>query len=179
MILTDMADFYQRRFRSELTARRIKQTTEFGQSLAKSGLFRAQLYDHTASIFALLEQDSPTLLIHFDSLISLGSTTTNLARLYNWDEEYIARVQKLYKLQEYDAQNWFEPFNKYLEARHEYRNAAQYFKCILNRSVKPDQKFNLQRIKVATFPETLNIPQDDIKMMTISTEILNIPGKTL
>ena len=132
LILDDLSDFYSRRFRSELTARRIKQTSQFARDLALSGSFRTQLYEHAASIFALMEQNSPTLLIHFESLISLGSVTKSLARQQDWNEDYIQRVQNLHKLENYDAQNWMEPFNRYLEARHEHKNAAAYFKVILN-----------------------------------------------
>ena len=175
-IMDDVAEFYTKRFRSELTARRIRQTSQFAKDLALSGQFRSQLYEHAASIFALMEQQSPMLLIHFDSLISLGSVTTRLARQQNWDEDYIQRVQNLYKVENFNAQNWMEPFNRYLEVRPDYKNSSGYFKVILNDAIKPDQRFNLSKIKVATMTESLKITQEDLKMMTISTDILSIPG---
>ena len=149
---------------------------EFAINLCNSKEFQNQLYDHAASIFALLEQGTDTLLIHFDSLMSLGSITERLARQQNWDMDYIKRVQKMYKMEEYNAQKWFEPFNKYLEVKHEYKNAASFFKIILNDAIQPDQRFNLKNIKVATLPDNLMLNQEDIKMMTLSTEILNLPG---
>ena len=171
-----MAEFYAKRFRSELTSRRITQTTKFGMDLSLSNQFRNQLYEHVASLFALMDQNSDTLLIHFESLISLGSVTKSLARQYNWDETYIERVQNLYKMEDYDAQNWFEPFNRYLEVRKDYRQAGNFFKILLNKAVKPDQHFNLQRVRIPALTEEYDIYQDDIKMISISTDILNIPG---
>ena len=175
-VMEDMAEFYTKRFRSELTARRIIQTSIFAKHLALNSQFRDQLYDHAASIFAMLEQQSPTTLIHFESLISLGSLTRSLAKQQKWDEEYIQRVQALYKMDQYEAQQWVEPFNRYLEARGDYRGAACYFKALLNHVVKPDQYFNLVKVKVATLTDNMLISQDDFKMITISTDILSIPG---
>ena len=175
-VMKDMAEFYKKRFRSELTARRILQTTKFAKDLAKNNNFRNQLYHHAASIFALLEQQSDLLLIHFDSLLSLGSVTTSLARQQKWDENYIQRVQQLYQMDKYDADAWFTPFNKYLEVRADYKNASGYFKAILNKAVKPDANFNLQRVKVATLTDNMHILLNDIKMITVSTDILSVPG---
>ena len=149
---------------------------EFAVNLCNSKEFQNQLYEHGASMFALMEQGSETLLTHFDSLMSLGTVTESLARQQNWDMNYIQRVQKMYKMDDYNAQKWFEPFNKYLEVKHEFKNAASFFKIILNDAIKPDQRFNLSDVKVATLPDYLLLTQDDIKMMTLSTEILTLSG---
>ena len=175
-IMFDYAKFCTEHFHSEITARRITQITEFAVSLAQNGVFRSQMYDHAAAIFALLDQEAQSILIHFDSLLALGSLTDNLARLYKWDEDYIERVQTLFKMDDYDAQTWMAPFNKYLEAKHDYKNAAAYFKILLNDVIKPDQKFNLKRVNISSMPSRLQIRQDDLKMMTLRMDLIHVPG---
>jgi len=175
-IMFDYARFCTEQFRSEITARRIRQIAEFVTYLAQNGTFRNQMYDHAAAMFALLDQEAQSILIHFDSLLSLGSLTNNLARLYKWDEDYIERVQNLYKMDDYDAQTWVTPFNRYLRDQHDFKNAAAYFKILLGDVVKPDQNFNLKRVNISSLPSRLNIRQDDLKMMTLRMELIHVPG---
>ena len=175
-IMYDYATFCQDRFQSEMTARRIRQIADFATGLAQNGSFRSQLYENAAAIFALLEQGSQSLLIHFDSLLTLGDLTINLARLYKWDEDYIERVQNLYQSDEHDAQTWMAPFNTYLQVKHDYKNAAAYFKLLMNESIKPDQKFNLKRVTIEQMPSRLLIKQNDLKMMTMKMDLIHVPG---
>lgn len=163
-------------FQSTLTATRIKQLADFGISLANSDAFKFQLYEHTASIFALMEQKAPNMLTHFTSIMSLGTVTESLARQHQWDMEYIHRVQALYKIEEHDAQKWMAPFNKYLERRQDFRGAAQLVKILLNDVIKPDPKFDLTKVQIPDLSDHLLIQADDLKMITLSTDILSIQG---
>ena len=169
-----MANEYIQMFGSTFTATRIRQLAEFGTNLINNETFRFQMYEHAASVFALLEQKSPNLLCHFPSLMSLGSVTESLARQHHWDMTYIKRVQDLYKLDEYDAQKWAMPLNKYLGRRPDYRGSAQMIKVMLNNVIKPDQKFDLTQIQIPNMDEQFEISQEDFKMMAIATDVLNI-----
>ena len=175
-IMFDYARFCKESFHSEITAKRITQITEFAVRLAQNGIFRNQMYEHAASVFALLDQQPQSILIHFDSLLALGSLTNNLARLYQWDEDYIERVQNLYKMNDHDAQVWVTPFNKYLAVQHDFKNAAAYFKLLLNDVVKPDQHYNLKRVNIPLMSSKLQIWQDDLKMMTLRMDLMHVPG---
>ena len=175
-ITVDLADQYMEMFNSNFTATRIKQLASFGIELLNNDRFKRQMYEHAASIFALLEQGTPTILCHFTSLISLGSTTDSLARQHNWDPEYIQRVRNLYKLNETDAQRWMTPFNKYLSRRAKYRGAEDFLKVILGDAIRPDPKFDLSKIQINGLLGQMQITQEDLKMITLSTDILNMEG---
>ena len=175
-LANDLSDQFKILYNSQLTSKRIYQITEFAMNLSKSRKFKHQLYEHTASIFALLEQDSSNILTHFSSLISLGQVTNRLARQYKWDMDYIHRVRNLYKMQNHDATQWFVHFNKYLERRATHRNAGNYFKVMLNDAIRPGPKFNLQEVQIPEMTDQLFITENDIKMISCSTDILTIPG---
>ena len=163
-------------FQSTLTATRIKQLADFGISLINSDKFKLQLYEHAASVFALMEQKAPNMLTHFTSIMSLGNVTESLARHHQWDIDYIHRVQALYKTEDHDTQKWMAPFNKYLERRHEFRGAAQMIKILLNDVIKPDPKFDLTKVQIPNLDDQLIIEAEDLKMITLSTDVLNIQG---
>lgn len=175
-IALDMAEQYTEMFSSNFTAIRIRQLASFGIELTNSDKFKRQMYDHAASICALLEQGTPTILCHFNSLISLGSVTESLARQNNWDLGYIRRVQNLYKAEDTDAQRWMTPINKYLDRRQDYRGSPFYFKVVLNEVVRPDPKFDLSKVQVNSITPQLEINQEDLKMITLSTDILQLEG---
>ena len=175
-VTVDLAKQYTAMFNSQFTATRIRQLAKFGVDLINNDRFKRQMYEHAASIFALLEQGAPAILCHFTSLISLGTTTDSLARQHNWDLEYIQRVRNLYKLEETDAQRWMTPVNKYLEKRADYRGAALLLKVILGDTVKPDPKFDLTKIQINRMTSQVEITQEDLKMITLATDILNMEG---
>ena len=172
----DMAEEYITMFNANFTATRIKQLATFGLDLINSDKFKKQIYDHAASILALMEQETPTILCHFTSLISLGTTTESLARQHNWDMDYINRVRELYKLEETDAQRWMTPLNKYLGRRGNYRGADNFLKVVLNDAIRPDPKYDLSKIQISSLTDQMLISQDDLKIITHSTDILNLEG---
>ena len=176
MLANDLSDQYNIIHNSQLIAKRIYQCTEFAINISRSGRFRHQLYEHMASILALLDQDSPNILTHFNSLLTLGSVTFRLARLYKWDLEYIGRVRSLYGLENHDETTWFSQFNTYLERRGTYRGSADYFTIVLNKAIIPDQNYNLRQNHIPDFREDLEIYAEDIKMMSLATDILNVSG---
>ena len=175
-VTVDLADQYTVMFNSQFTATRIRQLARFGVELINNDKFKRQMYDHAASIMAILEQGAPSILCHFTSLISLGTTTDSLARQHNWDVEYIQRVRNLYKLNETDAQRWMTPFNKYLERRGDYRGSKNLLRIILGNAIRPDPKFDLTKIQINSMSEQMEISQDDVRMITLSTDILNMEG---
>ena len=173
---TDMADQYTEMFSSTFTSTRIRQLAEFGINLINNETFKYQMYEHAASIFALMEQKSPNLLCHFPSLMSLGKVTESLARQHHWDMDYINRVRQLYRLEEHDAQVWVTPINKYLSRRNDYRGAGDLIKIMLNDVIRPDQRFDLTKVNIPNMDNQLELSQEDFKMIAISTDILNIHG---
>ncbi|MAF42204.1 MAG: hypothetical protein CL859_10230 [Cyanobium sp. ARS6] len=175
-ITEDLAEQYTIMFNSQFTSTRIKHLARYGLELINNDRFKRQIYDHVASIFSLLEQGAPSILCHFTSLMSLGTTTDSLARQHNWDAEYIQRVRNLYKLEETDAQRWMTPFNKYLERRADFRGAARFLRIILGNTIRPDPKFDLTKIQINSMTVQMEIDQDDLKMITLSTDILNMEG---
>ena len=175
-LANDLSDQYNIIDNCQLISKRVYQITEFAMNLAKSGKFKHQLYENVASIFALLDQDSPNVLTHFNSIMSLGSVTFSLARQYKWDPEYIGRVRSLYGLEKHDETTWFTQFNTYLERRGTYRGAANYFKAVLNDAITPNSSFNLQRTHIPEMKDYMRISAESIKVMSLSTDILNVPG---
>ena len=78
-----------------------------------------------ASIFTLLEKKEESIILHFPSLVTMGTVTTNLARLNNWDQVYIAKIQSLHKMENYDVNNWMNIITKYLGRSEENANDAK------------------------------------------------------
>ena len=109
-----MAEQWKTDYQATTTAARLTQIAEFGANLIKSGLFKSQLYEHMASIMTLLDQKTPSIILHFPALLSLGTVTQSLARQHNWDQEYIKKVQTLYKMENHDASKWTLLVTKYL-----------------------------------------------------------------
>ena len=175
-VTVDLAEQYTVMFNSPFTATRIKQLAKFGIELINNDKFKRQMYDHAASVLAVLEQGTPSILCHFTSLISLGTTTDSLAKQHNWDAEYIQRVRNLYKLDETDAQRWMTPFNKYLDRRGEYRGSKNLLRIILGNAIRPDPKYDLTKIQINSMKDQMEISQNDVKMITMSTDILNMEG---
>lgn len=171
-----MAEQYTVMFNSQFTASRIKHLADFGISLINNDTFKYQLYEHAASVLASIEQKSPNMLTHFTSIMSLGTVTESLARHHQWDIDYIHRVQALYRLEDHDTQKWMAPFNKYLERRHDFRGAEQMVKILLNDVIRPDPKFDLTKVQVPNMGDQIIILSDDLKMITLSTDVLNIQG---
>ena len=114
LILKQMAEQWSADYQATTTAMRLNQIAEFGANLIKSGLFKSQLYEHIASIMTLLEQKNASITLYFPALLSLGSVTQSLARQHNWDQQYIQKVQSLYKMEDHDASRWMLLITKYL-----------------------------------------------------------------
>ena len=68
------------------------------------------------------------------------------------------------------------PFNKYLERRADFRGAARFLRIILGNTIRPDPKFDLTKIQINSMTVQMEIDQDDLKMITLSTDILNMEG---
>lgn len=67
----------------------------------------------------------------------MGTVTTNLARLNNWDQVYIAKIQSLHKMENYDVNNWMNIITKYLGRSEENANdAKEGFNNFLQQNVK-------------------------------------------
>ena len=66
--------------------------------------------------------------------------------------------------------NIIQPFPS---QHHDYHNGKGYFQTLLNQSVMPDKYYNLpQKEDLSDF---LKIPLDDIKMISIATDIIDMP----
>ena len=62
----------------------------------------------------MLEKQEETIILHFPSLVSMGSVTEDLARSNNWDQVYIKKIQSLHKMEDHDVNTWMVYITKYL-----------------------------------------------------------------
>ena len=118
----------------------------------------------------LLEKKEESIILHFPSLVSMGSVTENLARLNKWDQQYIEKIQNLYKLDDHDANHWMTIITKYLGHNEENAGDAVYFSQLLHQSIHSDRYYQFKIIEPKSI---LRIPQEDFKMISVATEIIN------
>ena len=118
-LANDIAEQHKKLDDTPRTAQRLAETVTFAMNLSKSGKFKHQLYENIASVLAQLEQESPTILTHFNSLMALGTVTYSLARQYEWDTEYINQVKDLYTSEELLQMKWLtqDRFTKLITKR--------------------------------------------------------------
>ena len=121
-----------------------------------------------ASIMTLLEKKEESIILHFPSLITMGTITENLARLNKWDQEYITKVQQLYKMDDHDVKRWTTIVTKFLGQSQDNATHDTYFQNLFPGTMQSDGYY---QFKIPSPAKVLIIPSDDFKMMSLGKEL--------
>ena len=117
-----------------------------------------------ASIMTLMERKEESIILHFPSLLTMGSITENLARLNKWDQQYINKVQSLYKMDDHDANRWTTIVTKFLGQSQDNATHDKYFQNLFPGAIKSDGYF---QFKISSPSRVTIIQQDDFKMIAL------------
>ena len=169
----DLATYWRDERKSKLTAHWVETLADYVNELVENDKFMNQMYDHLAAILYTMDTAPNHAIVAFAHLANMGSLTTKLKKLYDWDDQAIQFVQQRQNVKPKEAK--FKTFQSFLQRKNQVET-TQFFQRLLGSAVttvEPTQTTSEQPYTAPDNPD-VEISEEDNHCLALAADILTM-----
>ena len=169
-MVTKLIKFWKEDQGSKLTAHWADSLNSYVKELVALPKFMDQMYQHVAELLYTMDTAPQQAYIAFSHLANMGSMTSSLKKMYDWNEKAIQMVQNRLNVKPQKVR--FKSFGPFLNSQNDMETST-FFKRIMGSSIDPKPEESKPTTSATTSTTTTQEPLMALNSLgtTFPTEI--------
>ena len=170
-MIKNLAQFWRENLSSKLTAQWADNLADYIKGLTASSKFMDQVYEHLASLIYTMDMAPSKAITIFPHLANMGSLTSTMKTMYDWDQSLIDLVQTTQKVRPKKVK--IKTFQPFLQSQAKLE-VSQYFQRILGHAVVSERDAAENQEPYTAINTAADITAEDNECLAESAEILDM-----